>query len=212
MSAVFAASLAAPADATSLRQCPRFDAPTYYFDGVASIDPDSRDEKPPVDPAARARWEQIGQLRERHLLGWYGGALSKLREPSLSCGAPGEQYRFTWLRSFHNPVAIRIFRDAVGWHLVAVESRADGLVLRRIRKSIDEATFSAARAAALVAAGVANTRDQPGFDGARWLIEAVDENGWRLVDRWSPTSGPTRTAGEEFIRLSGWDFPVDEIY
>ena len=39
---------------------------------------------------------------------WFGEQLSALHEPSLSCGFPGVAVRFTWLRTFHHPVSVRV--------------------------------------------------------------------------------------------------------
>lgn len=55
--------------------------------------------------------------------GWYSSHLRSMAEPSLSCGAIEDSYRFVWLRSFHSPVAVRMYRDRDGlvW-LVATET------------------------------------------------------------------------------------------
>jgi len=46
---------------------------------------------------------------------WYSKHLVAMEEPSLSCGVleDTETYRFLWLRTFHNPVAVRFFFGAV---------------------------------------------------------------------------------------------------
>ena len=47
---------------------------------------------------------------------WYSGQLAALKEQPLCCGVEDPQtiVRFTWLRSFHHPVAIRLFRSGDG--------------------------------------------------------------------------------------------------
>ena len=61
---------------------------------------------------------------------WYSGQLAALKEQPLCCGVEDPQtiVRFTWLRSFHHPVAIRLFRSGDGrWMLTTkVASGAGG--------------------------------------------------------------------------------------
>ena len=43
-----------------------------------------------------------------------------------------------------------------------------------------------------------------GFDGSEWLFEMVDQDGYRLVKRWSPDDGAAYDLGQVLIELSGW--------
>ena len=49
--------------------------------------------------------------------GWYGKHLTVMREPSLwlARSSPRESYRFTWLRTWGRPVAIRFTWPGVCW-------------------------------------------------------------------------------------------------
>ena len=49
-----------------------------------------------------------------------------------------------------------------------------------------------------------------GMDGAQWIIEGLDAQGYRLIDRWSPEKGGVRDFGLFLLGLSGWEF--GEIY
>src|SRR5215468_3618237 len=53
---------------------------------------------------------------------WYSNHLVAMGELSLSCGVlqDTETYRFLWLRTFHNPVAVRVFRRGDDYDLEGV--------------------------------------------------------------------------------------------
>ena len=54
---------------------------------------------------------------------WYSQHLIAMGEPLLPDGA-NEVYRFLWLRTFHNPIMIRLTYDPKGCDLIA--KRLDG--------------------------------------------------------------------------------------
>ena len=51
-----------------------------------------------------------------------------------------------------------------------------------------------------------------GEDGAQWIIEGRRQGRYHVVERWSPKSGPIRSAGEAFLRAACLSFPADEMY
>src|SRR5262245_43597018 len=53
---------------------------------------------------------------------WYASDLDAMEKPSLSCGSleDTEAYRFLWLRSFHDDIAVRLFRRGDDYGLEAV--------------------------------------------------------------------------------------------
>src|SRR5262245_7997258 len=74
---------------------------------------------------------------------WFSRHLAAMEEPSLSCGPLEaiEAYRFLWLRTFHNPVAVRIFRrsDNYGLEAVILDGKGGyrpGLVSHRVTKEL----------------------------------------------------------------------------
>ena len=156
--------------------------------------------------------------------GWYSQHLHAAGEPSLYIAAKtppaGDNFilRFTWLRSFHPPLFIRVVPSpGGGLHLIAKQlSGAGGYDPGKIAKTVNR-PMSAAETEALRAA-VAKTAifDQPpadcalGLDGAQWIIEGVDRAGYHFVKRWTPEDGAVRAIGLHLIGLSGWN--VGDIY
>ena len=149
---------------------------------------------------------------------WYSRQLSAMDEPVLKAGEDARTYRFTWLRTFHHPVAIRISFENSSARLVAVELDGaggynPGSVLRRKDIVLSKSQF----------ADIERLIDQSGFwdmpsnertdgrDGAEWIIEGATSK-YHVVTRWTPTSGPVHTIGLRLLSLTGWDFPADETY
>jgi hypothetical protein len=143
---------------------------------------------------------------------WYGKHLASMKEPSLSCSRPAtsEAYRFVWLRSFHEPWAIRVERTATGAHLFAVET--DG------RGGYGAGRPSDTIARALDGSGWNNLavciqsadfwrmpldEERTGADGAEWIVEGLRDGEYRVISRWSPGSGSFYDLGRCFIRLAG---------
>lgn len=148
---------------------------------------------------------------------WYSQSLHAMGEPVLDAGGGDRSYRFLWLRSFHNPVAVRI-ESLDGKHrLVAVELDAadgrPGRVQRRTEIVLSREQF--ADVERLVADSgfwtMAPTERSGGRDGAQWIIEGATDR-YHAVDRWSPTSGAVRRIGTGFLALAGWTFEDREVY
>jgi hypothetical protein len=154
---------------------------------------------------------------------WYPEFWDAATEPSLYLASQrgmGERdliVRFTWLRTFHHPVFVRITRTAGRTHLIATElSGQGGYEPGKVQKRVERELSTAE-------AGVLNSIlrrspifDEPskvcnlGMDGAQWIFERADQNGYRFINRWSPESGPSRDLGITVLKMTGWTF--DEIY
>ena len=52
--------------------------------------------------------------------------------------------------------------------------------------------------------------DVSGLDGSHWILEALNNGYYHIVDRWSPEGGPTREMGERLLELA--DYTPDELY
>lgn len=148
---------------------------------------------------------------------WYSTQLKAMDEPVLYKPRTPTSYRFTWLRSFHHPIAIRITTQTTGYRLIAKELDSaggyePGSVLRRADLTLSQKQFAvAARLLQRPETWRPSPSTDRGRDGAEWVIEAADD-GYRVTRRWSPSSGPVRDVGLEFLRLTGWQVPPDEIY
>jgi hypothetical protein len=140
----------------------------------------------------------------------YSGHLKALGEPSLweaSKKTKGTVYRFLWLRSFDHPVVIRLAvnGDATGTLVVKVTSGGGGykpgkLIENRTRKlskqqtewfldRVEELKYWELPSREEKAANVVN------LDGAQWIVEAMKDGNYKIVDRWSPENGPINRIG-----------------
>jgi hypothetical protein len=131
---------------------------------------------------------------------WYAKHLGALEEPSLWEASKTQQtqsYRFLWLRSFHNPVAIRIDANADGTSRLTVKVTRGGKLIQdyavtltredtdRFLRQIEVQNFWKLKS-------IENDR---GVDGAQWIIEGVRNGTYHIVDRWSPKDGGVRALG-----------------
>ena len=147
---------------------------------------------------------------------WYSQHLKAMGEPVLYQDGPPGAIRFTWLRSFHHPIAVRVSPSDGSYQLTATEldgagGYAPGNVVRREQRLLSAAEF--ARGLQLLRAPRLwhSTVEPNGLDGAEWIVEST-EGGYRVAYQWSPADGPVRDVGIEFLRLAGWDIPSHELY
>ena len=152
---------------------------------------------------------------------WYVGQLRAMNEPPLPQLQADETYRFLWLRSFHDPVSVRIQASHGRATLVAVELERDdrgkvGSVKRRLERALTESEWRALTAAL----GDAEFWDAPTVDpdatlvadGAVWTFEGYRSGVYHAVTRWNPQWGAFRTLGEAFLHAAHLSFPADEVY
>jgi hypothetical protein len=149
--------------------------------------------------------------------GWYSEQLRAMGEPSLSCGSPGRVYRFTWLRTFHHPIAVRVTDFGRRGRLDAIEldgagGYEPGKPLRRRSFVLGKKTMGALRESMASAWDLAATEPSNGRDGAEWIIELADHGRHHAIVRWSPTRGPVRDLGLRLLEASGWKFRQSDIY
>ena len=155
---------------------------------------------------------------------WYSPYLHAMGEPSLSCGGGQDQeaYRFFYLRSFHDPMAVRLTRTDGGCRVVMTELNKDrpnvhlghdvGSFRQRTERAVSR--LECDQALTDVTEDVWNltpTGPEPGEDGARWVVEARRANGYHVVDRWSPR-GDFRSIGLRFLAVAKVSIPAAELY
>jgi hypothetical protein len=144
-----------------------------------------------------------------------------LENPS---GGGESVYRFTWLRSFHHPITVRItvhingtgtlttkMTDGQGGYepgkLIVNSTRDIGMTEVRHLLTLIEAM------------GFWQMSPKPalsnlvGLDGAQWILEASSHNDYHVIDRWSPEKGPLRELGLYLARTLGkLNLPAKTIY
>ena len=160
---------------------------------------------------------------DRYIVEWYSEALKAMGEDKLiSSSNEEESYRFLWLRSFHEPIAVRVRR--IGSHrLVVVKEMERSGVSESCRKSVKTTAF-------LISEEEWNqfmlnleracfwrmpTPDEKILmDGAEWIMEGYREGRYHVVDRQSPDEGPYRDACLYLLRVSHvlGRIPQREVY
>ena len=148
---------------------------------------------------------------------WYPKHWRAAEEPSLylaSRASKARSLRFTWLRTFENPVIVRIDELPSGkMRLTAKQlSGAGGYEPGEVARKIVR-DLTAEEQAKLVAT-LAQTRvfELPsrvcdgGLDGTQWIVEATGPSGYQYVNRWSPERGPVYDLGLALLGLTGWQF------
>lgn len=151
----------------------------------------------------------------------FSNYLSAMQEPSLFCGAleDAETYRFVWLRTWHDNIAVRIFRRAGRYGLEAVVLDHDqipkhphdgmaghrpGKIIKRVTKELSLAQWSRLVAALhqkpfwTMKTGVG---DLIGIDGAEWIVEARREGRYHVVARYAGADGLS-DIGDVFLELA----------
>jgi hypothetical protein len=150
---------------------------------------------------------------------WYIKQLRGLEETSLyPPSTDKEVYRFTWLRTFHNPMVFKITVLGNGSGTLTVK-RANGAGgyepgLIDLRKDI---ALSNAQVDELKK-GLSDMSywEKPskletmGMDGAQWIVEANANGKYKIVDRWSGSDPAVQAWGIQLIDLSGAD--VGDVY
>jgi hypothetical protein len=158
---------------------------------------------------------------------WYARQLRGLQEPSLSENPPPVAetvYRFTWLRTFDHPIAVRITVHANGTGTLTAKM-ADGaggyepgkLIANSNREiGVEEVRHLLTLIDAMGFWQVSPEPPPPmafNVDGAQWILEGRTPSIYHVIDRWSPRKGPFRRLGLYLaISLAGLDVPKSRIY
>jgi hypothetical protein len=139
---------------------------------------------------------------------WYTKQLKGLEEPSLLAlsKTQAHAYRFLWLRSFHNPVAVRINVRDDGTSLLTVKitngkgGYDPGVLVRNETRNLT-------RKQTRLYLELVRKSDYWNLpphetmngivivDGAEWILEGVKDGHYKVVVRTSPDKGPVREIG-----------------
>jgi hypothetical protein len=148
--------------------------------------------------------------KDAFVVDWYSKHLTALQEPSLweiSKSSKQQIYRFLWLRSFHAPIAVRLNINADGTAILTTKItngkggyEAGRLTQNKSKKlSKDQTQWFLDGVEELEYWKVPSMEEEdPQFvrvDGAQWIMEAVKDGTYKIVDRWSPEKGPIRVLG-----------------
>lgn len=167
----------------------------------------------------------LGETQQQHdfVADWYTKRLKALGEPSMlqMSKTPTYAYRFLWLRTFHNPVAVRLNVNGDGTSIVKVKvTNGKGgyepgeLVKNETRKVDAQRTdWFLGQVERLAYWTLPTHESMNGCDEAEWVLEGVKDGRYKLVVRWSPERGPVRELGLAMLReLAGLKFTRRETY
>lgn len=152
---------------------------------------------------------------------WYSNKLYKSREPVLYNGwFEHEIYRFTWLRSFDEPVVIRIENKEDSIRLFVKMLDYDDFYVSNEIILNDTIVLNASQWTEFTEKlkkidfwsidPIENTHGAIGTDGAQWILEGLKDGEYHMVDRWN---GKNKVTGEGclyLIQISGLE--IENIY
>jgi hypothetical protein len=130
------------------------------------------------------------------LVQWYSKMLFALREPIIfNDSSINEIYRFTWLRTFHNPIAIRIEKNGdninLYWKLCnGAGGYEPGKLVLDKQKSIDIQIWNEfiSRLSNINFWTLRTKELSFGVDGSKWILEGKSNKHYHVVDRWTPNA------------------------
>jgi hypothetical protein len=134
-----------------------------------------------------------GIERAIFVINWYSGQLKALEEPALSDSIPAKIYRFTWLRTFHNPIVIGIenINDSITLYWKVCDGMGGyepGKIIENKKKrlSLQDWTDFTDKIDSIDFWNLPSKEDKlGGVDGAQWILEGKDFRKYHFVDRWS---------------------------
>ena len=145
---------------------------------------------------------------------WYSKHLFAMREPILFFdSSQTEIYRFVWLRTFHNPISIRIERQQniylLTWKLCnGAGGYEPGQLTIAKQKQIDDANWGKFKTL-LNQIDFWNTDTEietMGFDGSQWILEGKEGSKYHVVDRWTPRGDNYSQCCDFLIELTDLTF------
>lgn len=152
---------------------------------------------------------------------WFSQHLAAAGEPSLYLESQRQRdpsaltLRFTWLRTFHAPVIVRIEAAEGSYRLIARQlSGAGGYSPGQVSQRIDRqlTAHEASRLRTLLSRNhffdLPGAHCEMGTDGALWIFERADQAGYRVLTRWTPAYGPAHEVGLFLLGLTGWRFEI----
>ncbi len=152
---------------------------------------------------------------------WYSEALNGCNESVLyKYKGEDEIYRFTWLRSFHAPVVIKIQKHHFDFILTAKKMMPaykdypeelnisdSGFISwfkwYTFKSKLDKISFWNMPM---------DDPEEQGMDGARWVLEGFKDGQYHFIDRWSAKGSAFGKACLYLIKISNLKIKDEDIY
>ncbi|SEB02485.1 hypothetical protein [Alkalimonas amylolytica] len=133
-------------------------------------------------------WKELDSFKRE----WFSEHLRAARENPITLPTENEIYRFTWLRSFHAPIIVRVECNEKCILNAKQLSGAGGYSPGNVQfKNKRELTTEEASKLRSVAERLDNWVYKPdeeiiGMDGAQWIFEMANSNRYQAWNLWSP--------------------------
>jgi len=151
-------------------------------------------------------------------INWYAKHLKAFGEPVLSDSLPAKVFRFTWLRSFHNPIVIvlensndsiilywKMSNGAGGYEPgKIIEDKSKKLTNKEWKEIVANINSIDFWNLPSIKSGVLGT------DGAQWILEGKELGKYHVIDRWS--GGEIKKVCNQLIKLTDLKIKQDDIY
>ncbi len=172
------------------------------------------------DSTTQIEYIPIENEFDTFIVNWYSKHLHAMEEPLLfNKQLDKEVFRFTWLRSFDNPIAIRIEKNneeyrlywklcngAGGYEPGEIEIDKSKKLKKKhweyFKKLINNCDFW----------NMELGRTSIGNDGSEWIMEGNDTKKYRVVSEWSPDDGAFYNACNYLIELTNLKFKKRQKY
>ena len=151
---------------------------------------------------------------------WYGRYFKGLEETELSDSLPTTIYRFTWLRTFHNPIVIRLEKSDDSVKLYWKVSDGQGgyspgkIVVNKSKVlTIKEWQDVETGIQSIDFWKLPTDESESGYvglDGAQWILEGKSPGKYHYVDRWS--GGTIKDFCLKLLKLTDIEIKQGEIY
>ena len=152
---------------------------------------------------------------------WYSSVLEGCHEPVLyNYQSSDEIYRFTWLRSFHLPVVIKIQKHQFDFIFTAkklmpaykdypeeLKISDSGFISwfkwYTFKNKLDKISFWNMSM---------DDPEEQGMDGGRWVLEGFKDGQYHFIDRWSAKGSDFGKACLYLIKISNLEISDKDIY
>ena len=161
-------------------------------------------------------------ILDEQSLDWYSSQLAAANEQPLQelAGVAPERLhvRFLWLRTFDNPIVVRIHEQEAGGAIIEAKRLSGaggyepGEIVDILQRNLTRSEFR--RFNSLLSEG--DLSNEPaancdmGSDGAQWILEVVADGQYSYFERWTPQEGGVRDVALRMLDLTAWD--IEPLY
>lgn len=151
-------------------------------------------------------------------INWYARHLNALDEPVLSDSLPTKVFRFTWLRTFHNPIVIGLENnnDSIKLYWKVCDGAGGyepGKIIENKNKILTKKEWNdfVVNVNSIDFWNLPTTKSGIlGTDGAQWILEGKELGKYHVVDRWS--GGTIESVCLKLLELTNIKINKDDIY